>query len=114
MLRVSGRKRVSPKGRGDNVATSAKRTVLRSIIDGNSGINRSIDIEGPVATTLHSSKVMPMTTAPVITTATSSSTDTQSGNFPVLQTPSPCCKANDDLARNVTEFSTKNNCKRIC
>ncbi|VDI82856.1 Hypothetical predicted protein [Mytilus galloprovincialis] len=54
-------------------STSAKKTFLRSNIDGDSGVNRSI--EGPVATTLHSSEVMSMTMAPVFTTATSSSAD---------------------------------------
>ena len=55
-------------------STQAKKTILRSNIDGDSSVN--IYIEGPVATTLHSSEVnMSMTMAPVFTTATSSSAD---------------------------------------
>ncbi|VDI77958.1 Hypothetical predicted protein [Mytilus galloprovincialis] len=65
-------------------STSAKKTFLRSNIDGDSGVNRSI--EGPVATTLHSSEVMSMTMAPVFTTATSSSADDNQVIFQFFKT----------------------------
>ena len=66
-------------------STSAKKTFLRSNIDGDSGVNRSI--EGPVATTLHRSEVnMSMTMAPVFTTATSSSADDNQVIFQFFKT----------------------------
>ncbi|CAC5425740.1 unnamed protein product [Mytilus coruscus] len=71
MLRASGRKRVAPKERCDNVAPEAKGTVLRPKVGGDVGVNRST--ESPVATISLSSEVMTM--APVTTTATSNSTE---------------------------------------
>ncbi|VDI35121.1 Hypothetical predicted protein [Mytilus galloprovincialis] len=90
-------------------STSAKKTFLRSNIDGDSGVNRSI--EGPVATTLHSSEVMSMTMAPVFTTATSSSADDNQVIFQFFKKPSPCSKDNDELERNVDKLK---HFRRIC
>ncbi|CAC5363739.1 unnamed protein product [Mytilus coruscus] len=74
MLRASGRKRAAPKGRADNIAPAAKRTVLRPKIGGDAGV-RSRSTESPVATTSLSSEVVSM--APVITTDTSTESITQ-------------------------------------
>ncbi|VDI00685.1 Hypothetical predicted protein [Mytilus galloprovincialis] len=105
MLRVSTRKRVVPKGRGDSVAPAAKRSVSRRKVG---DVHEIRSTGSPVATNTLDTEVMTM--APVPTTATepitvpTTSTEpiTHSGNCPVFQNPIPCITASDDLARNVT------------
>ena len=76
------------------MAPAAKRSVLRRKV-GNVHDIRST--ESPVTTnTLDTEKI---TMAPVPTTTTEPIT--HSGNCPVFQTPSPCIKASDILARNI-------------